>query len=302
MPFYSKTASSKKITHAYIFTLNKDVGKSNANRDSLQAFFPDRSTIVNVILNDPFSYFQSFVDIISKIYNQDIKRILIDISTFTHEMLLILLKVLHQKKHLFDKIEFLYVGASEYSVGDDEEHMWLSKGCKDVRTVLGYPGIIFPNKPICLILLVGFEHERAMGLINSMDPDQILMGCGLTGTNDVMSDSHINPMLFFEKMFKSLLSSRNNVKQFSFSVKNIEDTVNKIKEQIDNTKEFNHIIVPLNTKTSTLATGIIALEDPTVQLCYAEPDEYNVENYSSPSNRILKFTWWQKNDTTLVVS
>lgn len=46
-----------------------------------------------------------------KIDDCGIKKILVDITTFTHEMLLILLNVLWRKKDMYDSIEFVYTGA-----------------------------------------------------------------------------------------------------------------------------------------------------------------------------------------------
>ena len=62
-----------------------------------------------------------------------IEKVVVDISTFTHEVLLILIKAIYMSKNYFKKVLFLYNGADKYSE-------WLSKGCKDIRNVIGYPG------------------------------------------------------------------------------------------------------------------------------------------------------------------
>ena len=40
----------------------------------------------------------------------------------------------------------------------------------------------------------------------------------------------------------------------------------------------------MNNKVSTIAAGLYALENKNVQLCYAEPVEYNTEGYSESAD------------------
>ena len=281
--------SKDKVVKAYVFAPDNEIEQRKQHQEHLMQLFTDKALLVELEFNNPFSYSVKFYKVVSELIENKINHIMIDISTFTHEMLLILLKILSGKKDNFNQIELVYLSAAGYSIGDKDEHKWLSKGCKEVRSVLGFPGIILPNKPICLILLVGFEHERALALINDMDPDVLYMGYGMTASQHIMSEAHVAPMTFFERLHSGLLSSREGVFDFAFSVKDIEDTVEKIKEKIIETPHCNHIVVPLNTKTSTIAAGIVALQDQSIQLCYAEPELYNVDNYSLPGDKLISF-------------
>ena len=245
---------------------------------------------MEIVKNDPFSYMQSFYKAINEIIDNGYKNLYIDITTFTHEMLLILLKIVIKKKTSFEHIQFLYNGAKEYSVGDKNENKWLSKGCKDIRSVLGYPGYLVPKNPICVIILVGFEHERASALINAMEPDMIVIGHGKAEIDSVLSDNHIEPMKYFDEVHRSLFASFANMEGFEFSVKDVESTVSILEGIIEDTSKYDHIIVPLNTKTSTLAAGLVAISNPKVQVCYAEPEMYNNENYSKPSDTIVVYS------------
>ena len=73
---------------------------------------------------------------------------------------------------------------------------------------------------------------------------------------------------------------------FEFSCKDIEKTVKTLKTIIAKAPEDNHIIVPLNTKLSTISAAIVALENKDIQLCYAVPEVYNYENYSTSGEDI----------------
>lgn len=279
----------EQIRKAYIITTNA-TPQIRENSNKLNVFFENKGVVKQVIKNDPFSYIQCFSSVINEIVQEQYKTLYIDITTFTHEMLLILLKVIDKKKDLFDNIEFLYIGASEYSVGDIKEKKWLSKGCKDIRNILGYPGFLVPKRQTCLIILVGFEHERATALINEMEPDRILLGCGQIECEQVLSENHIEPMCYFRDLYGSLFASRDNIQSFDFSVKDVESTIDTIKKQIEITKEYDHILVPLNTKMSTLAVGLLALENASIQVCYAEPEMYNNENYSQAGDVIVSYS------------
>lgn len=283
-----QTIDVNHIKKAYVFTTNA-TDRIRENSSRLKELLGKNSVLKEIKKNNPFSYAQEFSSTIDQIICDGEKKILVDITTFNHEMLLILLQVIEKRNESFDSIEFLYNGAKEYSVGDSDDKKWLSKGCRDIRSVLGYPGFIVPKKPICLIVLVGFEHERASGLINEMEPERIIIGHGKVENESVLSEQHIEPMRYFEKVHNTLFCNRANMSEFDFSVKDVESTVDILEEQIKNTSEYNHIIVPLNTKTSTLAIGLVGLKHAHVQVCYVEPEIYNNDNYSEPGEKIVSY-------------
>ena len=271
-----------------VFTTNA-TDKIIKNCDVLLSLFKDKISVKEIVKNAPFSYSQIFNEGIDELINEGRKNLYIDITTFNHEMLLILLKIINRKKDSFNHIKFLYNGAKEYSIGDNKENKWLSKGCKDIRSVLGYPGLLIPKKPICLTVLVGFEHERASGLIERMEPDKIIIGHGKIDSSCVLSEKHIEPMRYFQDVHKSLFASKANMSSFDFSVRDVDATMTIIEEQVINYPDYNHIIVPLNTKTSTLSIGLLALKIPKIQVCYVEPELYNNENYSLPGDTIVEY-------------
>jgi hypothetical protein len=40
----------------------------------------------------------------------------------------------------------------------------------------------------------------------------------------------------------------------------------------------------MNTKISTIGSALAALEEEAIQLCYAQPLQYNYKSYSTPGN------------------
>lgn len=261
-----------------------DISVNEINRS-----FADNAMIIRISRTDPFLTANQYIKLLESLVEEKIDTLCIDISTFTHESLLILLRVLSMNANKFKKIVCTYIGASEYSIGDLPEEKWLTKGCKNIRNVIGFPGKLIPGKPTCLIVLVGFEHERAMCMISEMEPDRILLGTGIPEHEHVISDSHLAPMAHFNKMFDTLLATHNDVHRFEFSSRSIQTTLSKLEESLKYFQNYNGILVPLNTKVSTIAAGLFALRRPEIQICYAEPEIYNIEHYSAPDSNVTIF-------------
>lgn len=210
--------------------------------------------------------------------------VVIDITTFTHEHLLFLLKSISARKEKIGSLRCIYSGAADYAYNEEGEKKWLSKGCAEVRSVVGYPGMIYPGVENVLIILVGYEHERAECVMDEMSPDSLYIGFGTP--DSVTADAHRAPLSLFRKMLEENIAIRQNVHSFSFSANDPDDALKQLTAVIANTPHCNHIIVPMNTKLSTLAVAAIGLRNPDVQICYAQPETYNFAAYSKPSDNI----------------
>ena len=206
-----------------------------------------------------------------------IEKIVVDISTFTHEVLLILIKALYVAKNNFKNILFLYNGADQYA-------KWLSKGCKDIRNVVGYPGFWNPDYKYHLIVLSGFEQERIAGLVEILEPDSLSLGVCSDSTNDNHKDAILQYREEFDEWAQNLQVLK-KYERFDFSCINIEETIGNIEKITNSNSEMNYILAPLNTKLSTVAAGIAALRNENIQLCYPIPEAYNIE-YSFPSGNV----------------
>lgn len=245
-----------------------------------------RNQVTSLDLNDPISTAQSLTEVVRNIPSTAKFPLVIDITTFTHETLAMLMKLVYDNKQKFESIFCLYTGASDYcdSKKDGLNQMWLSKGCCNVRNIVGYPGRLRPVSKTCLIILTGFELERATKLIEFLEPDKLAIGCG----TEAIHNNNESAMTFFRKKFKEWKENykNSNCIEFDFSCKDIEKTVNILDELITSNPDDNYIIVPLNTKLSTIASLIVSLQNPKVQVCYAIPEIYNTQNYSTPGENI----------------
>lgn len=267
-----------KVNTAFIFH-NANYENSfliDENAAKLRGYFTS-SSMLDVNLDQPMTLFNQIQNAISKTIDSGIKNIVIDISTFTHEALLMMMHVLHNKKALLDHIVLLYNGATKYAD-------WLSKGCKDVRNVIGYPGFFTPAKKDHLIVLTGFEKERAIQLVESFEPEILSIGYGVDPTHENHRDTMESIKREFEGWYSNLGMKWSS---FAFSCSDINSTVDTLKALIDISK--NTIIAPLNTKLSTIAVGLVALENSKTQVLYPIPEVYNSDYCEASDNyRIIE--------------
>lgn len=272
------------VKKAYIIR-NMDEISAKCNEENTERIIAqfDCTERIGVYLPKAISIAEAMTNIVGNLVKEKEKKIVVDISTFTHESLLILMKLLYANRESFEVIKCLYNGANSYSCGDSPQNMWLSKGCRDVRNVIGYPGKLDSTKKKHVIVMTGFEIERATGLIELLAPEILTLGNGSEPTEN----EHSKIMEYFEGKFESWKNNFVGIltESFRFSCRDVEKTIDILNE-ITQGKEDNFLIVPLNTKLSTIAVGVVALKNPEIQVCYAVPEIYNMKNYSEPSNNV----------------
>lgn len=203
---------------------------------------------------------------------------LIDITTFTHEALLILLRLL-QARIQRGSVVLGYASAKEYSIGLPPEQKWLSKGITDIRSVLGYPGDSLPSRKSHLIVLVGFEYDRAERLIDEYQPHVVSLGFGQLGTETAVAHRTVN-----RSVFSRLASKVTQHKEFEFSCTDVGAVERAVSAQALLFPDCNVVVAPMNTKLSTVGVAGAAFRNHEIQVCYASASQYNIEGYSEPGD------------------
>lgn len=271
---FAQNIKSDKIKKAYVFrNVDPPMDKNNSGNFDIICSSLKNLSAVEVNLHLPVVLADKMFLVILEIINAQIKNIIIDISTFTHEALLILFKIVYDQRLSFESILLVYNGASEYAT-------WLSMGCKNIRNVVGFPGLFNPAYKNHLIVLTGFEKERATKLVELFEPDVLSIGYGSEPTDK----NHLETM---QKMKADFNDWFGNIglpwTQFDFSCSKIDSTMDQVTEIIDNGQNENIILVPLNTKLSTISVALIALKNKRIQIVYPIPETYNLL-YSKPSD------------------
>lgn len=210
------------------------------------------------------------------------KLIIVDITTFTHETLLILFRLLKLILPVTTIVKFVYLEASDYSWNIDKvEDKWLSKGIGEIRSVIGYPGLFNPSKGTHLIILVGFEVDRTIKLIEKYDSTIVSLGLGV---RKMLNPSNKAIIEIARRKHKELVNRFPHVQVFDFYLECPDKTKETIENQIALYPNNNVIIAPMNNKVSTIGAGILCIDKFEIQLCYVKANQYNTGFYSKPGN------------------
>lgn len=204
---------------------------------------------------------------------------LIDITTFTRQTLLILLRLMRNTLSTKSTVKLLYNPAKEYSIGLEYKDKWLTQGVLEVNSVFGYSGIIRPSRPYHLIILMGFEVERASSLITAYEPAEITIGYASKDDSTYPEHYELN-----KQKFDELLIEFPFAKSFEFPAINLSACKAEILNQAKKHAGHNVIIASMNNKISTIACALAAFENNEIQLAIAIPAIYNYENYSIPGD------------------
>ena len=267
-----------KFKNAIIFYMSDSLGNVNDNKMALEELWGSRAGCIAIKHSDPLDSADNMMKALSDAKEKsDVASILLDITTFTHEALLILIRLL-DIAFPKAKITYVYANAMVYDSENEKENKWLSKGIGEIRSVLGYPGNILPTRKTYLVVIVGYEYERAASVIHSIEPSSLALGYGRSDNATTEKDKDANE--HYLDLVKHMASSYQNIDCFEVRCDNPVETYNMLKEKIDAKNEMNIVVVPLNNKISTLGVALAAIENEKIQLCYAPALVYNYSNYS----------------------
>lgn len=273
------------VKDALIFHIDENYIISYENLKEIENKIPQIKTVQHP-KNNPIETYDIILSEFNQFYNSVAKdnkiNIVIDVTTFTREVLLILFKAINQKTYIdISNIYLVYTPAENYPCE------WLTRGVRYIRSIFGYSGMILPSKKLMLVILNGFENERTEEIINSFEPNAILLG-------RPSNEASINESLGirgnekFEHIRQKHIS--NIAEDFEFSCVEVDSTINTIEELVKKYEgDYNIVLSPLNNKVSTIAAAFVALKNENIQVCYASANQYNINEYSTPCDYFLIF-------------
>ncbi|MCC5968321.1 MAG: hypothetical protein JJU15_00035 [Pararhodobacter sp.] len=267
--------SSCNFVYKHFFKSRSEAKIATRIREKLNL---DESQTSEIDTSDPLQALRAIALQFSEIANlPEETSLVIDITTFRREELLILLKEMKRLPvSLLEEASFVYSVAAK--MGD-----WLSNNVRQIRPVIGYPGDMMSRRSTHLVILAGIEHHRAVAAIDAYEPSNISLGM-------VPLDESVSSEIYERnlELRDYIVRHFDNVTtEFDFSAKNPQAVISTLRRIVASRPAHNTIIAPLNTKLSTLACGVYGLENPAVQLCYAEVEVYNAGEYSMAGNEVL---------------
>ncbi len=282
-----KQLSECKVKNVAIFCNMDYITLYNEKEKTIISYFPYTSSkIYNLHTKRPAPNALEILSLFDGIEEVEKKRFFIDTTTFTHESLLLLYKVITLKKIPIKNVQYSYINASDYSTNEKElDKKWLSKGIDEIRNVIGFGGFMNPLKKNHLIVLVGIELERTQSLIDKIEPNSLSLGVSYDHCSKSLDAVELN-----KQKHKVLCDKYFNSESFEFSVLSPKLVRDKLAEIAIKHSKSNIIIAAMNNKISTIGAGIFANENPEVQIAYATALQYNIEGYTIPGEDCYLFS------------
>lgn len=276
-----------KIKNLIIFHLDDNYHLANKNKDEIISKLNIKE-IVEYPKNDAYATYNILFSCITKKIKNISKhkiKVVVDVTAFSREILLMLIKVLTNE--IFQNRIELSLVHSPVDNYCENDILWLTKGVREIRPVFGYSGLMTPSKKLLLIVLNGFEDERTETIIDSFEPHALILG------NPSLEGS-INPNLktLVDEKYNKIKSKFLGIlkKEIEFSCIDIQPTIDILMKVNDEFKdEYNIVISPLNNKTSTIAVAITAILQDDIQVSYASANQYNIVKQLSPTDYFLLY-------------
>lgn len=224
--------------------------------------------------------------------------IVIDISSMSHELLIVIVGLLSKYKAI-DRTTLLYTSATEYGQNQQRTKYWLSNGVSEIRSVLGFPGKMLPSKKLHLIVMAGFELERAAEVISQYEPSKLSIGYG-DKEGSISEALHLENQetatrleLFISEQDQFVGSEIDSIR---FSCTDAFATSAVILAHAAKYPDCNTVVCPLNTKIAAVGAALAGLRNPSIQICYPEPNEYNIHGYALPGDCVTIIPLGEKGD------
>lgn len=281
---------SENMGKGIVYINNEVFSESRENLQVFKESLGSKIDIKEIDIFNPLDVADSFIcDIIDGCKSIEKPKLLVDITSFTHEALLIFLAICNQ---LLDNAQIDYTYCNAYIYASENsgcEEQWLSRGIKEVRSVLGYAGDIKPLNKTVMIMMVGYECERAWQIIDSVSPERLIITYNdASGSTD---QTNGDASFIHASLLKDLAAYYQNVEQYMIPSNNPFDTKKELEKVISKIEpDVNIIIAPMNNKLATFGAGLVALDRPEIQLCYAPATYYNTSSYSVEGNSCYLFS------------
>ena len=209
------------------------------------------------------------------------EKVVIDFSIMSKPYIFILLKYLLYVRNM-DRIYLLYTEPASYHKlrlkmvpknTNQEDSEYFTKGTVRIGEVPSYSGKIELTKKNALVVLLGFEGERAVQVFNEVNPDLTIPVNGFPAYRPEFKDISIlsNEELLREpEIMKELMYAPAND---PFETKNtLEEIYSKHSEN------YNISVSPLGTKPMAIGSCLFALEHSDIRIIYPYPIEYNIKS------------------------
>lgn len=257
--------------------IETDIGEVRERAAAIAVAAGIEIEFLNASKRDPVILADSMVHV-AKTVSADLTWIA-DITTMTHEMLLVMVAASDEIIPIWEDLTIVYNVAAQYSGNDETHSKWISRGIREVRSVIGYPGSWSPGEPTTLVALPGFDAERMRRLVEDVEPDRLIVGIACPSGDRHPWSAEKNRLIA-----ERLLATRDG-HTFDYPALNPLAAVDAVLREVDPISG-NILLAPLNSKISTVAVAGLARRRTAWQVCYAPAIIYNPD-YATASGGFL---------------
>jgi len=206
------------------------------------------------------------------------KNISVDITTFTKQYLLVLLKYLGRQKP--KSVRLFYTEPEEYAVRWNKP---LSYGLIDVVSVPTYGGHSYIDKESLLVLMLGYEGDRAYAIWERLSPHKTIAMIGKPSFRDLWEGR-------VEKFNHKLLSKlpKDSI-QYTHTLDPFQVSRDLDKLIRQHSVKFNIVMSPLGPKPQVIGCYLALKTHPEVQVIYAIPKFHEEEYFSKKAGNIWEY-------------
>lgn len=204
-----------------------------------------------------------------QISNVSDPAISLDISTLTKRHLLLLLKIL-DLRGLLSHTRLIYTEPKDYITDLDQP---LSFGLKKISLIPTFVGQYDPSKDLLLVIFLGYEGDRAMALLENIDPNRCIV---------------VIPKPAYHPEWEGRTEKMNSTILRALSEENVRyadsRSPTKVAQQLEATlseperslEKYNHFIAPLGTKPQTVGIYLYTTWHPdSASIIYVAPLRHN---------------------------
>ena len=211
------------------------------------------------------------------------KYITLDITTFTKQYTLVLLKLLNDLERE-NRIRVLYTEPKEYGPRLGGR---LTRGLKKIVSVPFFGGRYRLDSKNLLILFLGYEGERAMAVWEEYGPEKTIAFIGKPGYREGWE-------CISEDLNERLLSMP-TIERRTIPTLDPLSVANELEKIQKEYKGYNMYVSPLGSKIQALGLYLFAMTRPEVQIVYAMPLVYLESEYSKGIGPTWQFYFEQTN-------
>lgn len=247
-----------------------DSAKRERNIVQIYQYLRNRGNIEEISIDEE-KCIPMINEIVNKVERYSIQssgKISIDITTIIKWHLLLLVKSL-DVKGLLPKVRFLYTEPEDYMT---DVFQPLSFGIRKIFPVPTYSGNFDFYKDLLLVIMLGYEGDRALAVFEEMDPDDCLLLIARPSYHEKSWEGRT------EQLNKELINIAGKSKIRYIDARNPLIIHKQMVELLSakDTIQFNHAIAPLGTKPQTLGLYKYLASNPSNTIVvYGSPARHN---------------------------